>query len=187
MQPVGASGCLLDYTFDAVRKREAAQWTVPEIVDRVHRLLQSGRTVAIEYRKFAGPPSVGPEGRRPVTPIPATVYLRRDGSNVSLEIERAGYESERHQFAWTELAPRLVAYLQLPYFERVEYVDSTDYKVVVARARQISGLHTFQLPGAVGARSGTTETHDGPSLSSLVGLALLGLLLLAAGWWLTHR
>lgn len=137
----------MQYSMDAVVKREAPTFTVPDILSKVRQHLRGGRVIALEYRKYPGPPSVGPQGFQEMTPIPATIYLRKtaDG-HIKVETERSGFDTQEETFPYGDLDTRVVQWLKMPYFERVEYVDSTDYKVVIARLRQIYGIQEYQAP-----------------------------------------
>ena len=137
------------YTLDAVQKRSEPTFMVHQILGLVKKYINANRVVAFEFRKFPGPPSVGPEGFQTMTPIPATIYVRSLGNNqLGIEIERSGFEPQKEQIPIADLSTRVVQWLKMAFFERVEFVDSTDYKVVIARRSQIFGIEDAAIPVA---------------------------------------
>lgn len=130
---------------DAMVKKQAPKYGVQQILTLAKKHFTQGRVLALEFRKYPGPPSLGPEGFRKMTPIPATIYVRPLGNSIGIEIERSGYEPEKKQAPRADLETRLIEWMKLPYFERIEYVDSTDYKVVLAKRSQIYGIGEFVI------------------------------------------
>ena len=184
MAAVYGSGSFVDpvpfaYSMDAIVKKQAPKYSVGEILTLAKKHFAQGHVLALEFRKYPGPPSLGPEGYREMTPIPATIYVRPLGSSIGIEIERSGYEVEKKQIKNTDLDTHLVQWLKQPYFERFEYVDSTDYKVVLARRSQIYGIGEYQLPQPV--RSTTKAPKPEPASPSNQWLLVLAIILVLMG------
>ena len=182
---VYGSGSFVDpipfaYSMDAIVKKQAPKYSVGEILTLAKKHFAQGRVLALEFRKYSGPPSLGPEGYREMTPIPATIYVRPLGNSIGIEIERSGYEVEKNQIKNADLETRLVQWMKQPYFERLEYVDSTDYKVVLARRSQIYG--EFPVPQAPVAVSGAVA-KPAPESSSPANqwLLILAVILVLVG------
>ena len=150
----GVAGSFTDpvpfqYTLDAVQKKKNPKFTVNQILGLVKKYIAGNRVVAFEFRKFPGPPSVGPQGFQTMTPIPATIYVRNLGKGqLGIEIERSGFEPQKEQISAADLSVRIVKWLKMAFFERVEFVDSTDFKVVIARRSQIFGIEDAAIPVA---------------------------------------
>lgn len=181
---------LFEYSMDAQVKKQATKYTVPSLLALAKKHFAQGRVLALEFRKFPGPPSVGPEGFREMTPIPATIFVRSLGDSLGIEIERSGYEIEKKQMLISQLEGQLVQWMKQPYFERLEYVDSTDFKVVLARRSQIYGIEEFTLPPEIQPKSEVTKASVGSHDSSTPNnqwLLILAVILVMMGLYSCAR
>jgi len=94
--------------------------------------LQHGREVHFDFRSLKG----GPYGYA----LPATIVWGFDkhGLMVHGRIMRAGYPSIAFGFPAAKTQAMVEDYLRKPFFERLQYIDRNDFKVVVATRGQIA-------------------------------------------------
>jgi len=158
------------------------RWPERVLLERLTERLNDGATLFVDFDKYPGPSSYSPiEGYQPETPIPATVYLWRGGG----VIQRSGYPEEPLRDVASPDAFLSGLWRDHAYADRVGYMDSTGFKVVLARASQID----LPAPPPAAAPAETREPAEekeegaersGDSLAAGIGVGLVVLLGLAA-------
>jgi len=115
------------------------RWSESALLTALSLRVKDGATVFVDLTKFPGPQSYSPvEGFQPMTPIPATVNLwqapRMEGRIVGI-VQRSGFPPE--PIAPVPFAKTMVELWRMAYADRVGYMDSSGYRVVLARVSQI--------------------------------------------------
>jgi len=168
---------------------ERPRWPEPVLLEKLVGRLNDGASLFVDFDKYPGPSSYSPiEGFQPETPIPATLYLWRKANPAATPsyegvVQRSGYPEEPLGNVTDPASFLSSLWRQHAYLDRVGYMDSTGYKVVVARASQIDLLSAPASSASPSPRLAEEkekkENGKDDSLVAGIGIGLVVLLGLA--------